>query len=187
MTKLGPIRLTTEERTLKDLAAIGHRRLEPALDRCVRLRKIDPQKMLMELDDPDMAGRRGCRVLAGLLGERSVATAPTHSEMEDLFMRIVRRYRLPCPIGQLPIRIQTYVVHADFAYPNESIAIECDSHTWHTDRTAFERDRERDAELQALGWVVLRFTWRMLRWRQDYVAGQVRRHLEQRSQRLSLH
>jgi very-short-patch-repair endonuclease len=32
------------------------------------------------------------------------------------------------------------------------------------DRRAFERDRERDNQLRAMGWTVLRFTWAVVRY-----------------------
>jgi very-short-patch-repair endonuclease len=48
------------------------------------------------------------------------------------------------------------------------------------DRESFERDRRRDAELQALGWAVLRLTWAQLRWDPRYVIGLLRHHLADR-------
>ena len=42
----------------------------------------------------------------------------------------------------------------------------------------FEKDRARDAELTALGYVVVRFTYRMLITRPHKVAGPIRRNLE---------
>lgn len=40
--------------------------------------------------------------------------------------------------------------------------VEFDGFEFHADRAAFERDRRRDAELQARGHRVLRVTWRRL-------------------------
>ena len=40
--------------------------------------------------------------------------------------------------------------------------VETDGWAFHGGRSAFERDRRRDAELQARGYVVMRFTWRRL-------------------------
>jgi very-short-patch-repair endonuclease len=177
---IGPIRATSAPRTLLDLAAAGHPLLEKTLDQAFRQRHIRPNQLLQRLEDPEMCGRKGSRALADLVNARVPGRMPSHSELEDLFSRIVRRHRLPQPRGQWPIPISNFEIHADFAYPDCKIAIECDSHTWHTDRLAFDRDRERDAELQALGWVVLRFTWRMLKWRDRYVADIVRRHLRGR-------
>ena len=44
----------------------------------------------------------------------------------------------------------------------ERLIVEVDGYTFHGGRAAFERDRERDAELQAEGLRVMRVTWRQL-------------------------
>jgi len=50
----------------------------------------------------------------------------------------------------------------DFANPELKIAIEVDGRAFHSDRCAFERDRERQNMLVIRGWIVLRFTWERL-------------------------
>jgi very-short-patch-repair endonuclease len=102
--------------------------------------------------------------------------------MEDLFKRIVRKHRLPMPSPQYAVKLSEGSIHLDFAYPHAALGIECDGYAWHMDRAAFDRDRARDNELQSMGWIVLRFTWSMLRWRDSYVADQVRHHLALRTQ-----
>jgi very-short-patch-repair endonuclease len=57
------------------------------------------------------------------------------------------------------------------------LAIELDSYAWHMNRAAFEVDRMRDNELRALGWVVFRFTYAMLRWDEHRVAHLIRDQL----------
>lgn len=49
---------------------------------------------------------------------------------------------------------------------------------WHMDRAAFERDRQRDNELRALGWSVFRFTWAMIRFDPARVVQLIRQHLD---------
>ena len=49
----------------------------------------------------------------------------------------------------------------DFRIIDCPIVLECDGWATHgLDRAQFEKDRDRDAELAALGYVVLRFTYR---------------------------
>jgi very-short-patch-repair endonuclease len=177
----GPIATTSVPRTLLDLAATDHGRLEQALDEAIRKKQVLPEDMWLMLDRPNMHGRRGRPALAQLLQARSRQGAPTDSEMEDMFMRIVRRYDLPDPCRQYRFRLNESDIRMDFAYPARTLAIECDSYAWHMDRASFERDRERDLKLNALGWGVLRFTWSMLRWRQHFVAEQVRHHYRSRA------
>jgi very-short-patch-repair endonuclease len=45
------------------------------------------------------------------------------------------------------------------------------------DRRAFERDRERDNELRAMGWTVLRFTLAVVRYDPDRMTELIRRCL----------
>ena len=43
------------------------------------------------------------------------------------------------------------------------VMLECDGWAYHgLDRSNFERDRDRDAELTAAGWIVVRFTYRAI-------------------------
>jgi very-short-patch-repair endonuclease len=42
------------------------------------------------------------------------------------------------------------------------LVVEFDGFAFHSNRYAFERDRLRDAELQARGFRVIRVTWRQL-------------------------
>jgi very-short-patch-repair endonuclease len=50
----------------------------------------------------------------------------------------------------------------DAYWPAARLIVELDSWEFHHDRSAFERDRERDAVLQAAGYRVIRITWRRL-------------------------
>jgi very-short-patch-repair endonuclease len=57
------------------------------------------------------------------------------------------------------------------------VVVEIDGFEFHGTRAAFETDRARDAELQAAGWRVLRFTFLMLRREPARVAALIRRVL----------
>jgi very-short-patch-repair endonuclease len=48
----------------------------------------------------------------------------------------------------------------DFHWRSERLVLEVDGYAYHRSRAAFERDRQRDAELGAAGLRVLRVTWR---------------------------
>lgn len=66
------------------------------------------------------------------------------------------------------------VAQVDLAFPAQRYAIELDSVRWHAGLDAFERDRERDAELARVGWRVRRFTWRQWYGRLDWALQTVR-------------
>jgi len=50
------------------------------------------------------------------------------------------------------------VATADEAFPFEKIAVFCDGDYWHSLERARKRDAWVNAKLEAMGWVVLRFT-----------------------------
>jgi very-short-patch-repair endonuclease len=50
----------------------------------------------------------------------------------------------------------------DFCWPDHRLVVEVDGYRVHGHRTAFERDRARDAALVAAGYRVIRLTWRQL-------------------------
>jgi very-short-patch-repair endonuclease len=84
---------------------------------------------------------------------------------------------LPPPDHQFPVELPFGIVHIDLAYPDAMLALEVDSYSWHLDRQSFEKDRERDIELQSLGWTVFRLTWAMIRYEPDRIVDLIRRHL----------
>ena len=55
-----------------------------------------------------------------------------------------------------------------FLWAEQRLVVETDGRN-HLRATRFESDRERDAVLQTLGYRVVRFTWRQLTERPDYV------------------
>jgi hypothetical protein len=65
---------------------------------------------------------------------------------------------LPAP--EVNARILGHEV--DFLWRDEGLVVEVDGFQFHSTRAAFERDRQRDAELQGAGLRVLRVTWRQV-------------------------
>jgi very-short-patch-repair endonuclease len=94
----------------------------------------------------------------------------TRSELERLMLRLCRRHHLPQP--GVNARIERYEV--DFLWRDQRVIVETDSFRHHGDRSAFEADRARDAQLQSLGYRVLRFTWRQVRETPEIVARSLR-------------
>jgi very-short-patch-repair endonuclease len=94
----------------------------------------------------------------------------TRSELEKLMLRLCRRHHLPRP--EVNARLGSYEV--DFLWRDQRVIVETDSWRHHGDRAAFEGDRARDARLQALGYRVLRFTWRQIQEVPDEVARTLR-------------
>ena len=103
--------------------------------------------------------------------------APTRSALERRFLALVRQAGLPRP--RVNETVGPYEI--DFAWLDARVLVEVDGWRTHGHRFAFERDRARDAELAAMGYVVLRFTWRQLRDNPLLVAAQIARALARRT------
>jgi very-short-patch-repair endonuclease len=105
--------------------------------------------------------------LAGL------ATDGTRSDPEADFLRLCRRHRLPPP--EVNQRIGRYTV--DFLWRGQRLVVEVDAWTTHRGSQAFEDDHQRDLDLRAQGFRVLRFTARQIRLDPKAVAAAVRTKL----------
>jgi very-short-patch-repair endonuclease len=94
-----------------------------------------------------------------LLVER-VSKGVTGSALEDRFVRLIVRAKLPEPVRQFEVRDDQgrFIARLDFAYPAARIAIEIDGFAFHSGRRAWQKDLVRQNALVDARWVVLRFT-----------------------------
>jgi very-short-patch-repair endonuclease len=137
----------TPARTLLDLAT----RLSPHdLERAVNEALVQKLSTKQELN---RLARRSSALEAALAYEPAL----TRSEAEDRLLALVRAARLP---PRTNVKVTRYEV--DFLWPGERLTVEVDGFAFHSSRAAFERDRTRDADLQAAGYRVTRVTWRQL-------------------------
>jgi very-short-patch-repair endonuclease len=139
------IRVTTPLRTLVDLAdVLNPKQLTRALNEAQVQRLVTPAELTTLLTR--YPGRRTAR----LTPERGA----TKSYLEDDFTRFLKHHRLP-----LPDRNQTIAGHeVDAVYRAQNLVIELDSRQFHTTTSAFEQDRNRDADLLNAGFSTLRIT-----------------------------
>jgi very-short-patch-repair endonuclease len=149
--------ITTVARTLLDLAAgIQLHRLERALAQAERLRLYDHRAISDVITRAN--GHRGRTVLA-----QATAHDPkfTRSELEAWFLQLVRDAGLEEPEVNLPLSAPDHPrLGVDFCWPSHRLIVELDGWESHRTRAAFEADRRKDGALQAIGWRVVRFTWR---------------------------
>ena len=67
----------------------------------------------------------------------------------------------------------------DFHIVDTALILECDGWSSHgLDREQFERDRVRDDDLRAAGWIVMRFTYRAIVQRASDTARRIRRAVD---------
>ncbi|HEX6782617.1 MAG TPA: DUF559 domain-containing protein [Solirubrobacterales bacterium] len=143
------IPVTSVPRTLEDLRATSY---------------LPSHLVRRAIRQAELAGHR----LEGIESDR------TRSDLEALFLAIVRRYRLPQP--EVNVRLGRFEV--DFLWRPQRLIVETDSWTYHRGSAAFYADGERDLELRQRGYTVLRFTDRQLEGEPGRVAADVRRELD---------
>ena len=135
---------TTPARTLVDLATT----LDPAsLTRAVNDLRVSHLMSLDSLRD-QLARSPGRATRAFRLRDG----APTRSAFEDAFLAFAERHGLPRP--EPNVRVAGYL--ADMLWRPQRLIAELDGREFHVD---FEADRERDAELLAIGFRTVRVTW----------------------------
>ena len=169
-TVLGPpdrrarhgIPVTSPTRTLADLALrLSAADLESAVNEAARLDLIDPERLRGELNN--MRGEAGTKTLLRLL-DRQVFRL-TDSELERLFLRLVRGAQLPVP----ETRVWLNGFRVDFFWPELGLVIETDGLRYHRTPAQQAQDRRRDQVLTAAGLTTLRFTHGQVRFERGEV------------------
>jgi very-short-patch-repair endonuclease len=145
--------VTSPARTLRDIAGTTPvRELERAVDEAL-VRRIVRLSQLRDAVARDN-GRRGGPILTALLDQRGNSTI-TRSQAEERMLEIIRAGHLPEP--EMNVRLNGYEV--DFLWREQRLIVEIDGYTYHSSRSAFERDRTKDGTMAAAGYLVLRITW----------------------------
>ena len=115
-------------------------------------------------------GRAGIVALREAVAEWSIDRKPTDSTLERTMYRLIATHGLPAVEFHPVVRGN----EVDFRVCGTPIILECDGWTYHgLERSTFERDRERDADLAADGWIVLRFTYRAITMRPKATADRI--------------
>lgn len=148
--------VTTAARTLLDVASqLPAEQLERALGDARVLRLVDDADLVAAIA---RAPRRHPGVAALRRAMAGTRSAATRSTLERTLLRLIRRAGLPPPRAN-----QRWAGHVlDFVWLDERLVVETDGWAAHGQRSAFERDRARDADLVAAGFAVIRVTWRQL-------------------------
>jgi len=95
------------------------------------------------------------------------------SDLEEDFLALCRRHRLPLP--ETNVKIGRWEV--DFLWRKHNLVVETDSFTYHRGSIAFENDYARDLDLRRRGFTVLRFADMQVEYEAERVAAVVREAL----------
>jgi very-short-patch-repair endonuclease len=156
VTRLNGMPLTSPARTLLDLAwSVSAVALARLVEEAQLKRLVSPADLRRALERGH--GRPGAPRLRAVLGADE-EPALTRSEAERRLLALVRAAQLPAPRANALVGRH----EVDLLWPQQRLVVEVDGFAFHSSRAAFERDRRRDAELQASGHRVLRLTWRRL-------------------------
>ena len=168
------IPITSPMRTLVDLATrLESRPLEAAINEADKLDLIDPETLRLGLDE--MRWQRGVPALRRVLDRRTFRL--TDSELERIFLRLVRAIGLPTP--RTGVWVNGFRV--DFFWPELGLVVETDGLRYHRTPAQQVRDRRRDQVHTAAGLTTLRFTHAQVR----FEAAEVREVLLQVAARLA--
>ena len=147
--------VTAPARTLLDLASVLPRcDLERAVEQAQVLRRVTRAQLEARVEGEPGRAAASVRALLRSGDEPSF----TRSEAEAELLRLIRAARLPAP--ETNVRIGGYEV--DFLWRAQRLVVEVDGFAYHSTREAFERDRRKDADLQARGLRTTRLTYRQI-------------------------
>ena len=99
--------------------------------------------------------------------------------METRLRLVLIAGRLPWPVTQYRVTSPDgrFVARLDLAYPQHRLGVEYEG-DHHRGRHAYQRDLRRVNALRACGWTVLRFAYRQVMGRSEWVAATVQQTRE---------
>lgn len=164
---------TTVERTLCDLAGITsyqrrrrgwvwipEAQVERLVDDALARELVSVRSLADTHRSLAGRGRAGTILMRRLLEERSEGYVATESELEALFVRLLAAHGLPPARRQVLVGSEEASIgRVDFVFDSCKLVVEADGRRYHGQKTATLRDRERDLELLAAGWQLLRVDW----------------------------
>jgi very-short-patch-repair endonuclease len=169
MDKLHGIPVTSLARTLLDVAAtedeFALRRMYERAER-LQILNLTPIRKVLTL----RKGHRGAARLGALLDYDPTAAADAVSELERLYLDLLRAAGLPTPAVNVLVDGQL----VDCYWAEADLVVELDSYEFHGDRDAFERDRAKIADLRAAGHEAVQFTYRQVTQRPAWVVERTR-------------
>jgi very-short-patch-repair endonuclease len=162
-------------RTLCDLGALDPAMVPGAVGHVVTTGMASPTALWRAIVRHSRRGRPGVPALRNALADWVLDGKPVDSVLEPAMRQLLDRFGLPT--AEFHPIIAGFEV--DFRIVDSPIVLECDGWATHgLDKAQFEKDRVRDADLAAVGCIVLRFTYRGIVRRPAREAERIRRNVE---------
>jgi very-short-patch-repair endonuclease len=169
-TRIAGIPVCRVTRVLLDVAAWDPELTSTVLEQLIVSRTITIKDARAAVDRHSKQGRPGLKVLRQTVEAWELAQRPPDSVLEARFAKLRKDFDLPTFEFQRPVARY----RPDFCRVAEMVIVECDGFEDHGRRQAqLEKNKERDAELTAQGWAVMRFSWHQINRRSAWVARQI--------------
>jgi very-short-patch-repair endonuclease len=174
ITRVDGLPVTSLARTVFDLAgmprhplafrherarAVHLKRTTQLLNTCIRDKGLTMTEVVRVLAAIGRRGKPGTSIMRDIVKDLGEDYEPTESELEDLFLEVVRAFQVEEPERQVRMgNAHRFIGRIDFRWKGKRVIVEVDGkqHRAPLDKRA---DRERDAALRAEGWEVIRVTW----------------------------
>jgi very-short-patch-repair endonuclease len=127
---------------------------------------------LLDLSALDALQGRGKAKLNKALAIHRPELAHTRSDFERLLVPFCEAHDLPIP--RFNVKLHGWLV--DAVWPDRMLVVELDSVQAHRTPAQIQRDHQRELELRAAGYTVLRYTWHQLTQTPELVAADIIRH-----------
>lgn len=167
-------RVVTAEQAVCDVAAeLGLMGTESVLDQGLVTGRIGLARFQTRVAEWSASRRPGSRILRCLAEDLRPGRVVAANQLERTLYRILGRALLPPFEPQAPAPWDSHL-RLDALIPSWRLVIEGDGRRWHTRVVDFERDRRRDQQAGAAGYLTLRFTWTELCEAADEVVQTIR-------------
>jgi hypothetical protein len=143
-------------RTLLDFGAVAPSAVPAALEQLLIAGTVNVAGVARTLFQHRKPGRSGVGALRLAIEELPLGSKPPDSVLESAMAAVFDR----ASIDGWVFHERVGGIELDFGFSKQRVDVEVDGWATHSTRDQFERDRERDAELGAIGWLVLRFSWK---------------------------
>lgn len=176
VTTVRGLATTTPARTVADLLRDADRLTAIwAIEHTLRLGTASGQHI-----DAALARMAGQPFVSRARQRRALADRRSESPLETGARLLLLDAGLPVPVPQYEV-LGAARWRLDLAWPELGIAVELDGRSVHEAPTALLADRRRQNDLEAHGWLVLRFTWADVFGRPAYVVDTVSAALRRRA------
>ncbi len=161
-------------RTLCDLGALDSEAVPGAVGHVITTGLASPAALVRAIIRHGRRGRPGVPALREALDDWVLDGKPVDSVLEPAMRKLLAAHQLPP--AEFHAVIAGYEV--DFWIVGSPLVLECDGWDSHgRNRRQFEADRTKDTELAAIGYLVLRFTYRAIVKRPAQEADRIRRNI----------